>query len=119
MCLDRGWHIKCPHGPASDGLRGFEAFTIHVEQRDRGPGEVFEAEDVSQQLLRELDAAGSVEHDLRHQISRWGKRCSAHSSSCAVDGCRVCRIRYSMPMAILARSFCTISADLPLTYTPS
>src|SRR5262249_25248831 len=110
---------RSPHGQGREGRRGLEAFAVHVEQRDRGPCEVLEAEDVSQQLLRELDTAGSVEHDLRHQTSRRGKRCSAQRSSCAADGCRVWRIRYSMPMGVLARSFSTISDGVPVRYTCS
>ncbi len=91
--LDRGGHTKRPRGPSCDGRRGFEAFGAGVVQRDRGPGEVLEAEDVGQQLLGELDAAGPVEHDLRHQAPRWGRTCSAQRSSCAVDGSSVCSIR--------------------------
>src|SRR5260370_19683090 len=116
MRLDRGGHPQGSRGPPRDGRCGFEALAVHVKQRDRGPGELVEAEDVGQQLLRELDAAGPVEHDLRHQTARWGRTCSAHRSSCAVDGSRVWRIRYSTPMAILARSFSTISAVRPLRY---
>src|SRR5262249_54249716 len=101
------------------GRCGFEALAAGVEQRDRGCGEFFEAEDVSHQLLRELGAAGPVEHDLRHQTSRWGRTCSAHRSSCAARGSRVWRIRYSPPMAILARRFSTISAGVPVRYTCS
>src|SRR5260370_22623810 len=119
MRLDRGGRPQGSRGPPRDGRCGFEALAVHVKQRDRGPGELVEAEDVGQQLLRELDAAGPVEHDLRHQTARWGRTCSAHRSSCAVDGSRVWRIRYSTPMAILARGFSTISAGVPVRSTLS
>src|SRR6185312_4258626 len=119
MRLDRGGRPQCPRGPPRDGRRGLEALAVDVKQSDRGPSELVEAEDVGQQLFRELDAAGPVEHDLGHQAARWGRTCSAHSSSCAVDGSRVCRIRYSTPMAILAWSFSTISGGVPVRYTCS
>src|SRR5262249_61844282 len=110
---------ECAGGPGRDGFRGCEALAAGVVQRDRGAGEVVEAEDVSQQFLRELDAASPVEHDLRHQAASWGRMCSAHRSSCATDGSSVWRIRYSTPMASLARSLSTISAGVPVRYTCS
>jgi hypothetical protein len=112
--LDRGRRTQCARGPSRDGRRGFEASGVGVEQRDRGPGQLPETEDVGQQLLGELGAARPVEHDLRHQAARWGRTCSAHRSSCAGDGSSVWRIRYSTPMAILSRSFPTISDGVPV-----
>jgi hypothetical protein len=64
MRRDRGRSTEGAVRPTSDRLGSLEALGVDVVQRDLCVRQFREGEDVPQEVLRELDAAGTDEGDL-------------------------------------------------------